>query len=55
MEFKGGKHAFAGKLFFMSYYGDKIWDKSTKDVREQTNRGDPVGLGLGAYRAPALC
>lgn len=49
----GGRHALAGKLFFMSYYGDKIWDKSTKDVSEQTNRGDPVGLALTEHRLSA--
>lgn len=46
------KHALAGK-FFLSYYGDKIWDKSTKDVSEQTNRGNPVGLALTEHRLSA--
>lgn len=50
MVFKGAEAVLADKVFFMGYYGDKIWGKSTKGVSEQVSRGDPAGLALTEYR-----
>ncbi len=53
MEFKGGEHALGGKVFFMSYYRDKIWGRLGEDANEQIRRGDPVGLALTEHRLSA--